>query len=200
MMANPNKEKNDALSQDAILTAEFDYIAQATFQANEDRARVTHFYLVTLGSFIAAILSNDSPFSQSSSVNLVNIAFGFLFLLLTFQGVLTLLQLARLRGAWFESVQAMNQIKDYYQDQFPDIKKAFRWQNKTLPSRYKRNSVGYYLALQISLLSGITLAAALGEFLSSVLPMYIILPFSLAIIVLSIFILMGVFKRVVEAQ
>lgn len=200
MMTNPDKENNHELSQDAILSAEFGYIAQATFQANEDRARVTHFYLLTLGSFIAAILSNDSPISESSSVNLVNIAFGFLFLFLTFQGVLTMLQLARLRGAWFESVKAMNQIKGYYEEQFPDIKKAFRWQDKTLPARYKRKSVGYYLALQISLLSGVTLATALGEFLSSFLPMDIILPSGLAVIILSVFILMWLFKRVVEAQ
>jgi hypothetical protein len=199
-MTNPDKEKNNELSQDAILAAEFGYIAQATFQANEDRARVTNFYLVTLGSFIAAILSSDFPISESSSVNLINFAFGFLFLLLTFQGVLTLLQLARLRGAWFESVKAMNQIKDYYQKKFPDIKEAFRWQNNTLPARYKPKSVGYYLALQISLLSGVTLAAALGEFLSSVLPTYTILFTSLGIIILTVFILMWVFKRVVESQ
>lgn len=192
-------KKNNGLSQDAILTAEFEYIAQATFQANEDRARVTNFYLVTLGSFIAVIFSNDIQLSESVGEIFVNIGFGLLFTLVTIQGVLTLLQLARLRGAWFESVTALNQIKSYYEDRYPSLKNAFRWQNETLPSRFKRNSVGYYLALQVALLSGITFAAALGEFLSAVLSLYPILMICLVAVVFTIFILMRVYKRVVES-
>jgi len=200
MMSKSEDEKNDGLSQDAILIAEFEYIAQATFQANEDRARVTNFYLVTLGSFIAAIVSSGLLLSKTSPTNAVNIAFGFLFLFLTFQGILTLLQLARLRGAWFESVKAMNQIKDYYRGQFPNMRKAFRWHNETLPARYKRNSVGYYLALQVSLLSGISLATALGEFLSSILSINLILILGLGIIIVSIVVFMSLFKRNVEEK
>jgi hypothetical protein len=63
----------DVLNVDTILAAEYNYAAQTAFQANEDRARVTSFYLVTVGSFLAAILSTqfitfmaDSPFSFCS--------------------------------------------------------------------------------------------------------------------------------------
>jgi hypothetical protein len=198
-MTKDEKEKTKEISEDAILTAEFEYIAQATFQANEDRARVTNFYLVTLGSFIIAIVSSDLHIPQTTNANLLKFAFGLLFLLLTTHGVLTLLQLARVRGAWFESVKAMNQIKDYYKKKFPGLEKAFHWRNKTLPSRYKRNSVGYYLALQVALLSGITLAAALGEFLFAVLSIYTILIIGLVVTIFSVFALMRVYRRVVES-
>jgi hypothetical protein len=198
-MAKNEKKKPKQITEDAILTAEFGYIAQATFQANEDRARVTNFYLITLGTFIAAIFSNDIPISQSFGEVLVNIGFGLLFTLVSIQGILTLLQLARLRGAWFESVAAMNQIKSYYEERFPTLEKAFRWRDETLPSRFKRNSVGYYLALQVALLSGITLSAAFGEFLSPVLSIDPILIICLVVAVVSVFILMRVYRRVVES-
>ena len=200
-MAKDDKQKTKNISEDAILKAEFGYIAQATSQANEDRARVTNFYLITLGSFIAAIFSNDIPISESLEQVVMNVGFGLLFTLVTIQGVLTLLQLARLRGAWFESVTAMNQIKRYYQEQFPNLEKAFRWRDETLPPRFKRNSVGYYLALQVAMLSGITLAVALGEFLNAVQSIdYAELTICLVAAVVSIFILMRVYKRIVESQ
>ncbi len=42
---------DDKLKADSILSAEFNYIANSAFQANEDRAKVTTLYLVTVGSF-----------------------------------------------------------------------------------------------------------------------------------------------------
>ena len=54
-----------------ILQAEFNYIAQTAFQANEDRARVTTFYLVNLGGFVAALYSSqvaNSPQPEDGSV------------------------------------------------------------------------------------------------------------------------------------
>ena len=38
------------LNADEILKAEYGYIADTVFQANEDRSRVTSFYFVTVGS------------------------------------------------------------------------------------------------------------------------------------------------------
>jgi hypothetical protein len=88
MIPNSENEKFDGLSQDVILIAEFEYIAQVAFQANEDRARLTNFYLVTLGSFIAAIVSRGLLLSRTSNTSAINFAFGFLCLLLTFQGII----------------------------------------------------------------------------------------------------------------
>ena len=46
------------LNSDEMLQQEFKYIAQTAFQANEDRSRVTSFYFVSVGSFVAAIIAS----------------------------------------------------------------------------------------------------------------------------------------------
>ena len=45
------------VSADNLLTAEYDYIAQTAFQANEDRARVSTYYVVTFGTLVGALFS-----------------------------------------------------------------------------------------------------------------------------------------------
>jgi hypothetical protein len=151
--------ENASLNPNDILTAEFAYIAQTAFQANEDRARVTNFYLVTLGGFIAALFSSQA---QKLMVPHVYWAFAALFVVLSLASILTLLQLVRLREAWFDSVQAMNEIKGYYQGRLPglELDKAFAWKTTTLPAKYKPWSVGFLLALQVALLGGASAGAA----------------------------------------
>jgi hypothetical protein len=142
---------------DDILQAEYEYIVSTIFQANEDRSRVTSFYLVTVGSLVAAILS--AIFSVKDLKN-VSLAFSGLFLMLTFLGALTLAQLARLRSAWHESAQAMNQIKDYYIRLNPQIESAFKWRSSTLPKTDKRYSIANLMALEVAFLGAITAASA----------------------------------------
>src|SRR5713101_2519844 len=84
-----------------ILVAEFQYIAQTAFQANEDRARVSQFYFIYFGAFLAALFSSQLADLDSHQVY---IGFVLVFLLITTFGGLTLLQLARLRQAWIESL------------------------------------------------------------------------------------------------
>ena len=99
--------------EEALLKAELEYIIQTAFQANEDRARVSSFYLVAVGSLVAAVFSAQFV-SQKFEPRLVAGAFSALFLVLTILGTLTTLQLARLRASWHESMMAMNQLKDYW--------------------------------------------------------------------------------------
>ena len=149
------KEK---LKPDEILIAEFNYIAQTAFQANEDRARVTNFFLTSIGSLIIALFSWNSFKSDNSIILFV---IGGFFILLTVLGILTILQLARLRQAWFESIQAMNQTKDYYENDYKGLNEAFRWKNSNKPDEFKPTSVGFYLALQVALLCSVSLAVAI---------------------------------------
>jgi hypothetical protein len=139
---------------DDILTAEFAYISQVVFQSNEDRARVTSFYLITTGTLVAAILG-----SQVESLKDPETYRGFavLFLILSLSSLLTLLQLIRLRQAWFDGVAALNGVKAFYIERFPDAKKAFRWSADSLPAKYKPWSISFLLALQVALLGGISL-------------------------------------------
>jgi Na+/melibiose symporter-like transporter len=145
------------LNVDEILKAEYNYIATTIFQANEDRSRVASFYFVSVGSLVAAILS--AIFSTSNLKN-VSLAFSGLFLALTILGALTLAQLARLRAAWHESVQAMNEIKDFYIKHNQEIESAFKWRLKTLPPTDKPYSIANLMSVEVALLGAITSAAS----------------------------------------
>jgi len=157
----------DTLNMDTILSAEYNYAAQTAFQANEDRARVTSFYLVTVGSFLAAILSTQ--FITSPSVLILG-SFSLLFLIISIMGLLTLLQLARLRAAWHESILAMNQIKEFYVRHtlnYP-LDQAFRWRTSSVPKKEKTNSISFLLVLEVTLLGALSFAVGI-VFLTDVL-------------------------------
>ena len=147
------------LEFDELLAAEYAYIAQTANQANEDRARVSSFYLIAVGSLIAALFGAQL-FEQEFSSPTVYLMFGGLFILLTLLGTSTIMQLARLRAAWYESAQAMNQLKDFMVSQNESLAKAFRWKSSTLPPKYKTNSVSYYQAIEVALIGGLMFGAA----------------------------------------
>jgi hypothetical protein len=91
----------------------------------------------------------------------VNLMFSGLFILLTLLGTSTIMQLARLRAAWYESAHAMNQLKDFMMSQNESLTKAFRWTTNTLPPRYKTASVSYYQAVEVALIGGLMFGAAI---------------------------------------
>jgi len=141
-----------------LLAAEYNYIAQTANQANEDRARVSSFYLIAVGSLLAALFGTQL-FTTGSTAPTISIMFSGLFILLTLLGISTIMQLARLRSAWHESMLAMNQLKEYMISQNSELKQAFRWQTHTLPSKYKMNSVSYYQAVEVALIGGLMFGA-----------------------------------------
>ena len=153
-----NRARDEKLEPGEILLAEFSYISQTAFQAGEDRARVTSFYLVSVGTLVAAFLSSQL---QNGLQPAIFVAFSALFFVLSLAGLFTILQLVRLRGSWHESVQAMNQIKEFYIQRLPDkgLAEAFRWRNNTIPARYKPWSLSFMLVGQVALLDGATLGA-----------------------------------------
>jgi hypothetical protein len=141
------------LQADSILAAEYEYVAQTAFQTNEDRAKVSTFYVLTVGSFLAAMLGLQTNILQPQFIYL---AFTILFAILGLNAALTLLQLVRLRQAWYDSALALNQIKTYYAEQLVEshLHDAFRWGSHTLPARFKPWSVSFLLALQVTILGG----------------------------------------------
>jgi len=150
------------LIPDNMLKEEFNYITQTAFQANEDRSRVTSFYLVTVGSFVAAILGTGFDTGQSA----ISIAFCILFAMLTFMGALTIAQLARLRAAWHESAEAMNQLKEFYIKHHPEIEPAFKWRTTVIPPTNKPYSIANLIAMEVSMLSALTTGAGMYFLLS----------------------------------
>lgn len=145
------------LNDDEMLQAEFKYINQNAFQANEDRSRFSSYYFVTVGSFVAAVLGSPSVLGQQT----VALAFFVLFIVLTVMGTFTLAQLARLRAAWHESVEAMNQIKNFYIKNNPNIKPAFKWLDKQVPPTDKPYSIANLIAMEVATLSSLTTGTAI---------------------------------------
>jgi hypothetical protein len=165
MAENVQSESGDqSMTRDTILEVEFQYIAQSLFQNNEDRSRVTSFYLITLGSFIAAIFSS----TQITGLDPIRAytAFAVLFAILALMGLLTILQLLRFREAWFDSAAALNEIKRYYIEHFvdEDLSMAFRWKPGELGPKFKLWSVGLLSAFQVAVLGGACLGAAVFFF------------------------------------
>ncbi len=145
------------LNTEDLLRSEYEYIANTAFQANEDRARVSSFYFISVGSLVAAILG-----TQFAADNLKSVAipFALLFAVMTGLGALTLAQLARLRAAWHESIEAMNQLKGFYLQHHPEIEPAFKWRGGTIPPTDKPNSIANLIALEVRLLGTLTAGAA----------------------------------------
>lgn len=153
----PKPKAPKILIPDSILQAEFEYLAQSAFQANEDRARVTTFYFISVGSLVAVILGTEFAGDISRGAYL---AFTLLFGLLTAFGILTISQLARLRVAWVEAVIAMNRVKDHYLALYPQLEAAFLWRMGTVPGKGKRFSIAGLMAMEVALLGSGTLVAS----------------------------------------
>jgi Na+/melibiose symporter-like transporter len=145
------------LDPDQMLQAEYDYIGKNVFQSNEDRSRFSSYYFVTVGSFAAAILGSQFDGQQKG----ISLAFFLLFLVLTFMGSFTLAQLARLRAAWHEAVEAMNKIKEYYIEHNPEIAPAFKWRPRNVPPTNKPYSIANLIAMEVSMLSSLTTGAGI---------------------------------------
>ena len=153
----PKPESDPIINPDGLFAAEYDYIATTVFQANEDRSRIASFYFVSVGSVVAAILGTQFAADNLKSVSS---AFSILFIFLSILGGLTIAQLARLRAAWHESVQAMNQLKEFYIEVHPDIAPAFKWRGKTIPPTDKPFSIANLIAREVALLGAMTTAVA----------------------------------------
>jgi len=106
---------------------------------------------------VAAILGTQFAVDNLRSVS---VAFAILFLVLTILGALTIAQLARLRAAWHESIEAMNQIKDFYIRKFPETEPAFKWRVGTIPPTDKPYSIANLIALEVALLGALTTSAS----------------------------------------
>lgn len=191
--------KNLPVELDELLAAEFDYIAQTALQANEDRARVSSFYLIAVGSLVAALFGTQLFDDEKFTVT-VKLMFSGIFVLLTLLGTSTIMQLGRLRAAWHESMLAMNQLKDFAMKQSPELIEAFRWKTSTLPSKFKTGSVSHFQALEVSLISGLMFGASAFFLIQTFTPVIGIQHWGGALLagVLMVFIQLAVYKRTVR--
>lgn len=184
---------------DELLAAEYNYIAQTASQANEDRARVSSFYIIAVGSLLAALFGTQF-LDPKSFTPIVSIMFGALFVLLTLLGLSTVMQLARLRAAWHDSMLAMNQLKDFMVSQNRELAGAFRWNTGTLPSKYKINSVSYYQAVEVAFIGGLMFGAGIFFFQRAFFEEIFVLHWLVSMIIgiLTVLLQLQIYKRLLK--
>ena len=195
IIQNMTEEYSQPVELDELLAAEFNYIAQTATQAFEDRARISSFYLIAVGSLVAALFSTQL-FEPDQFTRTIKFMFSGLFLLLTFLGTSTVMQLAQLRSAWYESMKAMNQIKDFAMKQSPELTAAFRWRTETLPPKYKMGSVSFYQTLEVAIIGGLMFGTAIFFFQQAFFKINVITwVICLLCVVLATFAQMAIYKR-----
>lgn len=143
-----------------ILKLEFEYAQETAEQAQDDRTAIMNLYLLLVGG-VGSIAVGLSQYG-SGATNLPRIASALLFGLLALTGFFVLLKLVRLRQAWFDSVRAMNRIKQFYLERFPDLEKAFLWKPGTIPARNKPWTITFNLCLLVAILDSVALAIAVN--------------------------------------
>ena len=147
---------NKYINPEELLSVEYEYIAQTASQANEDRATVVSFFLIAVGSPLAALFSTNLISGDITDFTFPYFLFSGLFFFLTLLSTTTILQLARLRAAWYESMLAMNHMKEFLiQNTELDVSGAFRWRMTTAPAKFKVNSVNFYQVIEVAILSGL---------------------------------------------
>ena len=157
MTESAASEKTPGLDPGDILIAEFEYAAQTTQQANDDRVSVVNYYFAAMGTLLATVVLLDLQNATHLAV------FGAITFGLAVLGIMSLLKLAKLRLAWNDSARAMCRIKEYYIREFPDrdLAPAFRWRMETIPAAGKKWSLAFLMAMTTALLSSASSGGAL---------------------------------------
>jgi hypothetical protein len=147
---------NEALDPNVILSSEFGYAAQTALQAHEDRARVYNYFLTAVVTLLAGAVLMD----PANRVHLAALGLGFSGLAVL--GFFSMLNVAKLRLAWRDSVSAMCQIKDYYIERCEgaELTEALRWTTETIPPASKKWTVAFLVALTLIILNSVSLAGA----------------------------------------
>ena len=147
------------LDPEKILELEFEYARTTAEQAQDDRTAIMTLYLILVGGVGSAI----AAITQISSTPGFNVPHGVLalvFFLLGITGFFTVMKLVRLRQAWNDSALAMNQIKDFYLERFPELNKAFHWKTATIPAPGKPWTITFNLVLLVAIIDSIAMGVA----------------------------------------
>ncbi len=148
------------LHSEEILKLEFEYARETAYQAQNDRTVIVNLYLLLVGGVGSLLLAANS-LAPLGKLDIPSQALTLLFAVLGLLGVLTLFKLIRLRQAWFDSARAMNVIKAYYLETFPELDTALIWKTKTIPSLGKAWTITFILSAMVILLSSISFATAI---------------------------------------
>ena len=147
------------LDSSDILGWEFEYARVTASEAMQDRHIMVNFYLLVAGVMASGVVG-----MLAQKTGLPQVAGTLLLWLLCGIGWLYFLKIIRLRQAWHDSAQAMNQIKGFYiqhvKDFKPDeLREAFVWKTETLPPPDRPWTLFFYSAALIGLLDSVAYVA-----------------------------------------
>lgn len=151
---------DDTFHAEAILEWEFEYARETAAQAQNDRTTIVNMYLLLVGG-VGSLAVALPQLGLTPSFNVPRGAYALLFGLIALVGFFTLMKLVRLRQAWHDSVCAMNTIKHFYLQRFPELQDAFRWKMETIPAPGKLWTITFNLALLVVLVDSVALATAI---------------------------------------
>lgn len=159
MSTTPTEAPATTLDRGLILKEEFVYARETAIQANADRTQIVNLYLLVFGG-VGSVLLGLPALARGEGIAVPRGATAAGLSLLFLFGLFTVLKLIRLRQAWHDSVLAMNQVKDFYLRQFPDLEPAFRWRTHTIPTPGKTGTVSFDLTVLVALLDSVAAGAA----------------------------------------
>lgn len=152
--ARPDTIKPEVESK--ILELEYHYIQSSIEETNSDRLKLGNFYVTIAGAAGTAMLGLVS-LGKTELVPLIAV----LSVGVWFVGVIFILMLIRLRQAWYENMQALNQIKHYYIDISEEalkLRSAFKWTKATIPAKQRLWNIHFYTVILVSAISSLFLA------------------------------------------
>jgi hypothetical protein len=138
------------LHAEEILELEFEYARETAAQAQNDRTTVVNLYLLLVGG-VGSIGVALPQLGLRTGFDVPRLGYALLFALLGVIGFFTVMKLVRLRQAWYESVHAMNTIKKFYLDRFPELDAAFDWKVGSIPALGKPWTITFNLSLLVAL-------------------------------------------------
>lgn len=185
------------LNASQILELEFHYAQETASQAINDRYTMLNFYIgivTATGSICAGLISTQAG-SQLSYV-----ASAGLLLTAALVGWVFVAIMIRLRQAWLSSLESMNNIKQLYVSTDPEIGRAFRWSNSTLPLAHKPWSIHYFSTLLIVSLNTLCLSLGAGLYLFANQRRGVALVVSIGIFLVSLILQLWTYRKVLRSQ
>lgn len=142
---------NNSLNPNDILMAEFNYAKETAIQANSDRIRFFEIFTANLITIVASVMLPYLNLQIDSKI------FSVIFIALFAFGIITNAIILKTRIAWFNSLKAMNKIKDFYVENNKDLIKAFEWSSNSIPRINKPWGISFIQMSCIVILNSISL-------------------------------------------
>ena len=154
------------LKAESILLEEFGYAGVSAYQARQDSAALINLYLLATGALATGlgVMVNAYSGVDRPTVSIIAIAALSIFAVFSFAFFARFLALEQ---EYRDGMLAMGVIKEFYiqrlRHESPDIELAFRWRLRKRPRGATLAGGVPLIAWTVALLSGLSLAGAVGE-------------------------------------